>query len=188
MRMQKIIFYCFLFTLISCGGNSPAGKQQADADTSTAGKSGSTTPIPVTTNKEAGEHALWMGLFAQWKKSVGEIIDGKYDTSNHIFFACQAANGFPVDAGQVALLPTSTCDQTSGTEVAVLERMVVKPGETAGFVKIPSVITLTDSNRMHPKASLILNNKETPITLDQESIKRLNNSKKVLNNVHFKNN
>jgi hypothetical protein len=185
--MKKISLYGLLLLLISCGSNNPETKQPGYADTSTGSTTVTSKPISVTTNKDAGDHTLWMGLFAKWKKTENETIDGKYDTSNHIFIACKSSKGFPVDADQVTLLPASTCDQVQGTEVAVLERLPVNTG-SASFVKVPSVITLTDTNRMHAKATIMIDNKVRPVTLDEESIKRLNNTKKVLNNVHFKNN
>jgi hypothetical protein len=176
--MKKIVAFTLLVVIASgmagCPGPTPPPANTVAEVPDT---------VTVSASNQDGDHIVWIGLFAQWKRTATENIDGSYDTTNHLFIACGQNTGETIDRSAIVLLSGSACDEAPGREL----RLMHKPAPGKPFVEISSEIRITDTSSANPKASFQSNNKQKTILFDEATMNRIRNNKQVLT-THFQKN
>jgi hypothetical protein len=106
--MKKILFFAVILILVACNQNK---RKTTDNN------------LP-TENPPSTDSLVWVGVFAEWKKTPGEIIDGGYDTSHQIFVPCATNNAQQVAREKINLLSTGDCHEDAPHHIKLM--MMIK--------------------------------------------------------------
>jgi hypothetical protein len=120
---------------------------------------------PVTPGD--GKTIVFVGIFAQWKTNAGELFDGSYDTTHHLFVFCSTDSCKPVPESEVQFPQFGSCD------IALDSRLKLFRIQKNGSVDpVGSKIKLVGS-----KGFIKVNGNLKPVQFDAPTIKRINKAK-----------
>jgi hypothetical protein len=107
--MKKFLFPAvIILVFVACANHKEEKKTETDK--------------PTETNFPP-DSLVWVGLFAEWKKKQGEIIEGSYDTSYQIFVACATNNAQTVEREKINLLSTGNCNEDAPHHIKVMMKI-----------------------------------------------------------------
>ncbi|MDN3654281.1 hypothetical protein QWZ08_01510 [Ferruginibacter paludis] len=149
-------------------GNDAREGNSGGTVTPTTGTGFASNNNPITPGD--GKTIVFVGIFAQWKTNAGEVFDGSYDTTHHLFVFCATDSCKPVPESEVQFPQFGSCDLALENRVKLF--MILKDGNidpvgskiqlvgTKGFVKVNGVLK--------------------PVQFDARTINRINKAKMIV--------
>jgi hypothetical protein len=114
-----------------------------------------------------GKTIVFVGIFAQWKTNAGELFDGSYDTTHHLFVFCATDSCKPVPESEVQFPQFGSCDFALDSRLKLFR--IQKNGSVD---PLGSKIKLVGS-----KGFIKVNGILKPVQFDAPTIKRINKAK-----------